>query len=169
MSKVRVNHQIKAPSLRVIGAEGENLGILTLVEALGAAERAGLDLIEISPNAEPPVAKIMDFGKYQYAENKKQKQARAKAHTVEIKQVQITIGTSDHDLSRKMSEASEWLAEGHRIKIDLTLKGREKYLDQKFLATRLDRALNFITTPFTVSVPTQKGPRSLSTVIERAA
>lgn len=168
MSKARVNHQIKAPLLRVIGADGTNLGELALSDALRAAQDAGLDLIEISPNATPPIAKIMDFGKYQYIESKKQKQSKAKTQTVEIKQVQITIGTSDHDLSRKMKEASDWLSEGHRIKVDLFLKGREKYLDPKFLQARLDRAVNLFTVPFKIADPARKGPRNISTIIEKA-
>jgi translation initiation factor IF-3 len=168
LSKARVNHQIKAPLLRVIGADGANLGELSLSDALKAAQDAGLDLIEISPNATPPIGKIMDFGKYQYIESKKQKQNRAKTQTVEIKQIQITIGTSDHDLSRKMKEASDWLLEGHRIKVDLFLKGREKYLDPKFLSARLERALHLVTTPFKIADPARKGPRNLSTIIEKA-
>lgn len=167
-TKIRVNHQIKADKLRVIGADGSNLGVISKEEALRAAEAAGLDLIEISPNANPPVGKIMDFGKYQYAEKKKAKQQKAKSHAVEVKQVQVTIGTSDHDLSRKMNEASDWLAGGHRIKVELTLKGREKYLDPKFLEARLNRALQFITTSYKIADPARKGPRSLSTIIERA-
>ncbi len=139
--------------LRVIGADGANYGVISLAEALRKAQAAGLDLIEVSPGAEPPVARVMDYGKYQYAENKKQKQAKARAHAVEVKQVQITIGTSEHDLGRKMKEASEWLAEGHRIKVDLFLKGREKYLDPKFLETRIERALKLATVPYKVADP----------------
>jgi translation initiation factor IF-3 len=165
--KSRVNHQIKSPELRVIGADGANYGVITLSEALARAQEAQLDLIEISPDANPPVAKIMDYGKYLYAENKKQKQARSRAHAVEIKQVQVTIGTSDHDLGRKMKEASDWLKEGHRIKLDLFLKGREKYLDPKFLEARLLRALNLTTEPYKIADPIKKGPKGISLIIEK--
>ncbi len=140
---------------------------MSLSAALAEAEKAGLDLIEISPNATPPVAKIMDFGKYQYTESKKQKAAKAKSHAVEVKAVQITIGTGDHDLELKAKKASEWLAEGHRIRIDLFLKGREKYLQDKFLRERLERATKFITTPYKVTEPPQKSPKGRSMMIEK--
>ena len=100
-NKIRVNHQIKALAVRVIGPEGENYGVLSINEALQRAHDAGQDLIEISPNANPPVAKISDFGKFQYAENKKEKAAKAKAHTIELKTLQVKIGTGKHDLELK--------------------------------------------------------------------
>ena len=83
------------------------MGVITLQEALTKATEAGLDLIEISPNAVPPVAKIMDYGKFQYAENKKQKVARAKVHTVEVKNIQVKIGTGEHDLELKAKRVGE--------------------------------------------------------------
>lgn len=166
--RARINHQIRAAELRVIDSNGANLGVITLSEALGKAEEQGLDLIEISPNAVPPIAKIMDFGKYQYEINKKQKQAKSKAHTVEIKNVQVKIGTGDHDLSLKAKKTSEWLAEGHRIKIDLFLPGRAKYLDFKFLKERLDRLLKLITVDYIVADSPKKSLKGITTLIERA-
>ncbi len=166
--RTRVNHHIRSSELRVIGADGANLGILSLRDALDKARDAGLDLIEISPNANPPVAKIADFGKYQYDENKKQKIAKAKSHTVEIKTVQVKIGTGEHDLELKAKKASEWLKEGHRIKVDLFLPGRAKYLDPKFLNERLERLLSFLTEKYKMAEKPQKSPKGLSTIIERA-
>ncbi|MEI6238444.1 MAG: translation initiation factor IF-3, partial [bacterium] len=131
--RTRYNHQIKAPELRVIGPLGENIGVISFAEAMKKAEEAGLDLIEISPSAVPPVAKIMDYGKFQYTEKKKQKVANARTKTVELKNVQVKIGTGDHDLELKAKKASEWLAEGNRVKVDLFLTGRSKYMDIKFL------------------------------------
>jgi len=154
--------------LRVIGAEGENLGVLPLREALERAQTAGLDLIEISPNATPPVAKIMDFGKYQYDENKKQKAAKAKSHVIEIKTVQVKIGTGEHDLMLKAKKASEWLKEGHRVKLDLFLPGRSKYMDPKFLEERLVRILSLVTEKHKIADKPQKSPKGLTTIIERA-
>ncbi|MDD5318517.1 MAG: translation initiation factor IF-3 [Candidatus Pacebacteria bacterium] len=165
---IRINHQIKASELRVLGHDGANLGVLSLREALQKAGDAGLDLIEISPNALPPVAKIMDYGKFQYDENKKLKQAKAKSHTVEVKTLQVKIGTGDHDLGLKAKKASEWLKEGHRIKIDLFLPGRAKYLDQAFLKERLDRILKLVTEEFKIAVPITKSPKGLSVLIEKA-
>lgn len=168
MSTTRVNHQIRASELRVIGPKGENLGVISLSEALMKAEEAGLDLIEISPNAVPPVAKISDFGKFQYEENKKQKQAKSKAHSVEVKTVQVKLGTGEHDLGLKAKKASEWLAEGNRVKLDLFLPGRAKYLDQNFLKTRLDRILKLLTVEYKIATPPTKSPKGLTVIVERA-
>ncbi|MBI2096470.1 MAG: translation initiation factor IF-3 [Candidatus Taylorbacteria bacterium] len=165
--KARINHQIKSPELRVIDEKGGNLGILSLSEALKKVEAAGLDLIEISPNATPPVAKIMNYGKFLYDESKKQKNTRGKLHTVETKSIQITIGTSEHDLSLKAGKAHVWLKEGHRIKIDLFLRGRAKYMDPKFLEERLERITKLIPGEFKVAERPKKSPKGLSMIIER--
>jgi len=166
--RIRVNHQIRASEVRVIGENGENFGVIPLSEALNRANEAGLDLIEISPNATPPVAKIMDFGKFQYEENKKDKLAKSKSHQVEIKSLQVRIGTGDHDLALKAKKASEWLAEGHRIRLELFLPGRAKYLDPKFLNERLERILVLLTVKHKVVEKPQKGPKGLSVIVERA-
>ena len=165
--KNRINKAITAPSLRVVGEEGENFGVLTLAEALLRAQAAELDLIEISPFADPPVAKIMDYGKFQYSENKKQKEAKSKIHNVETKAIQLTIGTGEHDLTLKAKKAGEWLKEGHRIKVDLFLRGRAKYMDQKFLKERLERILKLIPESHKIAEPAQKSPKGLSLVIEK--
>jgi len=166
--RIRVNHFIRAAEVRVIGPAGENFGVLPLREALERAQAVGLDLIEISPNAMPPVAKIMDFGKYQYDENKKQKAAKAKSHVIEIKTLQVKIGTGEHDLALKAKKASEWLKEGHRIKLDLFLPGRSKYMDPKFLEERLNRILTLITEKHKVAEKPQKSPKGLTIIVERA-
>lgn len=147
---------------------GDNLGVLSLKEAIAKAMEAGLDLIEISPKAVPPVAKIMDYGKFQYTENKKLKVAKTKAHTVEVKNIQIKVGTGDHDLELKAKKASSWLKEGHRIKIDLFLPGRTKYMDKKFLRERMDRVLTLITEQFKIADEAKQSPKGLSIVIEKA-
>ena len=167
MSTTRINHQIKAKELRIIGPEGENFGILSLSDALQKAHELGFDLIEISPNAVPPIAKIMDYGKYQYNENKKQKAAKAKAHTAEVKTLQIKIGTSENDLSLKAKKASEWLKEGHRIKMDLFLPGRAKYLNETFLKERMERFLKLIPENYKIAEPPKKSPKGMTTIIER--
>ncbi len=148
--------------------DGGNLGVISFKEALDKAREAGLDLIEISPKAVPPVAKIMDYGKFQYAENKKLKVAKTKAHTVEIKNIQVKVGTGDHDLELKAKKASGWLKEGNRIKIDLFLPGRTKYMDKKFLRDRMDRVLNLITEKYKIADEAKSSPKGLSIVIERA-
>lgn len=165
--RTRINHQIRASELRIIGPAGENIGVLPLPEALRRAEEVGMDLIEISPNAVPPVAKIMDYGKFQYTENKKQKAAKAKVHNSEVKEVQVKIGTGEHDLELKATKVSEWLKEGNIVRIDLFLPGRSKYMDFKFLKGRLERILKFVSEEYKISQPAQKSPKGMAMVVER--
>ncbi len=166
--RVRINQQIRATELRVITDDGQNLGVLSIGEALKKAQEMNLDLIEISPNAVPPVAKIMDYGKFQYTEKKKLKETKSKIQNIEIKSVQVKIGTDEHDLLLKAGKASEWLKEGHRVKLNLFLAGRAKYLNQTFLNERLERMLKLITEEYRVAEPSTKGPKGLTIVIERA-
>ena len=164
---MRINRNIRARELRVIGADGGNLGVIALEEALRHAEEAGLDLIEISPNANPPVAKITDYGKFQYEQKKKQRDAKAKAHTTETKSIQVKIGTGAHDLALKSKKVSEWLREGHRVKIDLFLWGRYKYMEGTFLRERLQNFLLLIAEEYAVADEMKKSPKGLTVVIER--
>ncbi len=152
--------------MRVIGPEGENIGVIPLSEALQRAQDMELDLIEISPNAVPPVAKIMDYGKFHYAEQKKKREMKSKSHATETKSVQVKIGTGDHDLALKAKKAAEWLGEGHRVKVDLFLWGRYKYMEFAFLKERLERFLKLIPCDYKLADPIGKSPKGLSTVLE---
>ena len=165
--KTRINHAIRARELRVVGAAGENLGVLTLEAALKAADDANLDLIEISPNAKPPVAKIMDFGKYRYDTGQKESEMRSKSHVTETKSVQVKIGTGDNDQMLKANKAAEWLEQGHRVKVDLFLWGRYKYMDPAFLKERLDRFLKIIPTEYKIADEMKKSPKGYTTTLER--
>lgn len=167
MQNPRINHRVTAKELRVIGPKGENLGVLTREQALEKTEEYGLDLIEISPTANPPVARIADFGKWLYEENKKAKLSK-KAHSTEVKTVQVKLATGDHDLSLKAKKSSEWLAEGHRVKVDLFLPGRSKYLDEKFLKERIERMLKLISVDYKVAAPAVKSPKGMTVMIEKA-
>ncbi len=167
-TNVRINHRIRAKELRIIGPSGENFGVLSLEESLKKAEEFGLDLIEISPNATPPVAKIFDYGKFQYAEQKKQKLAKAKAHAVELKSVQIKVATGEHDLALKAKKVSEWLKEGNRVRIVLFLAGRTKYMDFNFLKERMDRLFRLLTEEYGITEAINKTPKGLTIVIEKA-
>lgn len=166
-SRAVINERIRAVELRVIGEEGENYGLLPTKEALEKAKEMGLDLIEISPNAKPPVAKIMDFGKFQYGEKKKSKAAKAKVKNVEVKSIQVKVGTGDGDLSLKANKASKWLKEGHRIKVELFLPGRTKYMEKDFLEERLQRVLKLITEDFTFAQEIKKVPKGIHVIIEK--
>lgn len=167
--KTRINHAIKATELRVIGKDGENLGVLSVTEALKQAESHNLDLIEISPNANPPVAKIMDFGKYRYQTGRKAREVKAKSHVTETKTVQVKIGTGDHDQQLKAKRTADWLEEGHRVKIDLFLWGRYKYMEEGFLKERLDRFLKIIPAEYKIADEIKKSPKGFTITIERVA
>ena len=165
--RLRINNEIRAQELRVIGAEGENLGVLALPEALAAAKTVGLDLIEISPSAVPPVAKIMDYGKFEYERSKKEKMVKAKVKISETKEVQVKVGTGDHDMELKARKAAQWLAEGHRVRAELFLKGRYKGMEEKFLKDRLEKFLIRIPYAYKVAEPVARSPKGFAGVIER--
>ncbi|MCA9346107.1 translation initiation factor IF-3 [Candidatus Saccharibacteria bacterium] len=120
-----MNHQIRAPKLRVIDEDGNQLGILTRAEALAAAEEAELDLVEISPQADPPVAKIIDWGKFNYQRTKQLQKNKRNAKSLEVKQMRVGLKISDHDLEVKAKKVREFLEEGHKVKYTLKFKGRE--------------------------------------------
>lgn len=122
---IRTNEAIRSPKLRVIGADGEQLGIMSRVEALKVAEEAGVDLVEISPNADPPVAKIIDWGKYQYQQMKQQKKNRQNNRGNELKQMRFGLKIGANDLEIKLRKIREFLAEGHKVKILIFYRGRE--------------------------------------------
>jgi len=166
--KHRINNFIRSENVRLIGPQGENFGVILTREALVKASEFGLDLVEISPNANPPIAKIVDYGKFLYAENKKQKVIKAKTHTVEIKSLQIKVGTGDHDLNLKAKKASEWLKEGHRVKIDLFLPGRTKYMNEAFLKERMERVFKLIPDDFKIAEEPKKSPKGMTSMIEKA-
>jgi translation initiation factor IF-3 len=165
--RTRINNAIRAKELRVIGAKGENLGVLSTTEALRQADEANLDLIEISPNAKPPVAKIMDFGQYRYETKRKASEVKAKSHVTETKSVQVKIGTGEHDQQLKAKRISEWLNEGHRVKVDLFLWGRYKYMEPAFLKERLERFLKIIPAEYKIADEMKKSPKGFSTTLER--
>lgn len=167
--RVRMNEGIRAPEVRVIGPEGENFGVLPLREAIAKAQETGHDLIEVSANARPPVCRITDYGRFKYEQKKKDREVRSKAHVTETKVTQVKIGTSERDMQIKAEKAAAWLREGHRVKIDLFLWGRYKYMEFEFLKERLERFLAVIPEGFKLAEPIQKGPKGLAVTIERDA
>lgn len=121
----RVNDRIRAPEIRLIGADGENVGVVSPARAMTLAEEAGLDLVEISPNAVPPVCKIMDFGKFKYETQKREAEARKKQKIIEVKEIKFRPGTDTHDYDVKMRAVFKFLEEGDKVKITLRFRGRE--------------------------------------------
>lgn len=166
--KTRINQAIRARELRVVGSTGENLGVLSLKDAFKAAEEARMDLIEISPNAKPPVAKIMDYGQYRYETGRKAREIKAKSHVTETKNIQVKIGTGEHDQQLKAKRIAEWLQEGHRVKVDLFLWGRYKYMDPEFLKERLERFLKIIPGEYKTADDIKKSPKGFTTTIEHS-
>ncbi|MDE2634029.1 MAG: translation initiation factor IF-3 [Paracoccaceae bacterium] len=121
----RINERINNPEIRLIGAEGENVGLVSPNRGIEMAEAVGLDLVEISPNANPPVCKIMDFGKFKYEQQKRESEARKKQKIIEVKEVKFRPGTDINDYDVKMRNVYKFLANGDKVKITLRFRGRE--------------------------------------------
>ena len=164
---VRINNQIRALEVRVLDSEGQNLGVMPTSEAIKKAEDLGLDLIEVTANSNPPIAKIMDYGKYQYLEKKKLSATKAKTVKTETKVIQIKIGTGEHDLNLKANRISKWLEEGNRVKLDLFLIGRTKYMNMDFLKERMERVLRLVTISYKIADGPKKSPKGLTVILEK--
>jgi len=121
----RTNREIRAREVQLIDAEGQNRGVVQLLEALALAEEAGVDLVEIVPNANPPVCKILDYGKFRFLEQKKAAEARKKQKIVEIKEIKLRPGIDDHDYDVKMKAMRRFFEEGDKVKVTLRFRGRE--------------------------------------------
>ena len=122
---MRINEDITATEIRLLGVEGEQLGIVNLEEALAKAEEADIDLVEIAPQATPPVCRLMDYGKFKYAESKKQHEARLKQKQVQVKEVKFRPGTDEGDYKIKLRNLIRFLEEGDKAKVTLRFRGRE--------------------------------------------
>ena len=120
-----MNEDIRVPEVRLIDQTGQNVGVVSTADALARATEAGLDLVEISPDAKPPVAKILDFGKYKYQEQKKAAEARKKQKIVEIKEIKMRPSIDDHDYDVKMRAIKRFFEEGDKVKVTLRFRGRE--------------------------------------------
>jgi translation initiation factor IF-3 len=162
--KVRVNQRIRAPQARVISPEGEQLGILDVPEALRQAQELGLDLVEVAPNGDPPVCKIMDYGKYRYEESKKEHQRKKKQATVVVKEVKLRPKTEDHDLAYKVKRLRNFLADNCKVKVTVMFRGREiTHPDQA--RKLLDRVLELIGEDGNVEQPPKFEGRNMTMMI----
>ena len=123
--QIRVNHRIRVPEVRVIGADGSMLGVLQTHEAMRMAQEQGLDLVEVNPKADPPVCKILDFGKYKYEEKKKTAEAKRKQTVVEIKEIKLRPKTDEHDINFKTKAGRRFIESGHKVKVTVRFRGRE--------------------------------------------
>ena len=122
---MKVNREIRAPKVRVIGHTGEQLGVLALYEALAKAEEEGLDLVEIAPGSVPPVCKIINYGKFRYDQTKREKESKKSQHQVKVKEVKLKPNIDDHDMETKIRHAKDFIAKGNKVKVTCVFRGRE--------------------------------------------
>ncbi len=125
ISKLLINEQIREPEIRVISEDGEQLGIMTPAEAMKIAEDEDADLILISPNANPPVCRIMDFGKFKYEQTRREKEAKKKQKTIEVKEIRLSPNTDTNDLNTKINHIKRFLGDGNKVKVTVRFRGRE--------------------------------------------
>ena len=121
-----INEQIRDKEVRLIGADGEQLGIVSSKEAQRLADEAGLDLVKIAPTAKPPVCKIIDYGKYRYEQARKEKEAKKKQKTVELKEIRLSPNIDTNDLNTKINSAKKFIEKGNKVKVTLRFRGRER-------------------------------------------
>ncbi len=163
-NSVRINESIRARELRVIGQNGEQLGIVSRAEALKLAEEAGVDLVEISPNADPPVAKIVDWGKYQYQKMKEQQKNRKNSKQAELKQMRFGLKIGSGDLDIKLRKIRSFLEAGHKVRIQIFYRGRE--MAHKELGYELiDRIVALLDEDAILEQKPQMAGRNLSIVV----
>jgi translation initiation factor IF-3 len=146
--RVNINSEIKARDVRLIDAEGNQLGVLPISTALSTAENAGLDLVEISPNANPPVCKIMDYGRFRYQQDKKQQEARKKQAALQVKEIKVRPKTDTHDLDIKLGHIEKFISKKNKVKVTVMFRGREITMTERgrwVLEQVAERAAEFAT------------------------
>ena len=153
---LRINNQIRIPEVQVIDERGGQLGVMPVFEALKLAHEKGLDLVEVGAQAKPPIAKIMDYGKYIYRKEKQEK-GQSKQRDQEMKTVRVGFKTGTHDLKFKSEQIGEFLKEGHPVKVELTLRGREKSLAHMG-REKLDTFLKLISEPYVIQQDIKRSP-----------
>ena len=150
----RVNEEIAVPSVRLVDEQGRMVGVVTRNEALTMADQAGLDLVEVAPGAEPPVCKILDYGKYKYEEQKKKNEARKKQKVIEVKEIKLRPGIDQHDYDVKMRSMVSFIEEGDKVKVTMRFRGREM-VHQELGAQVLER----VRTQFDAAAKVEQMPR----------
>lgn len=163
--RLRVNNQIRIPQVQVIDNEGKQLGSMPTFEALKLAQSRNLDLVEVSPQAQPPIAKIMDYGKYMYRKEKQEK-GSARQKEQETKTVRVGFKTGEHDLKFKSEQIDKFLKEGHTVRIELTLRGREKALAH-IGKERLLNFIKFISEAYLIQEHPKRSPYGWIMIIKR--
>ena len=146
ISDLMINGQIRDKEVRVIGEDGEQLGVMSAAEAQRLADEAGLDLVKIAPTAKPPVCKIVDYGKFKYEQARKEKEAKKKQKTIEVKEIRMSPNIDTNDLNTKISAARKFLEKGDRVKVTIRFRGRElaHMNDNKYILEDFAKALEDI-------------------------
>lgn len=166
---LRINEAISVPEVQVVDETGKHIGKMSIDKAIERARKAGLDLIEVSAKANPPVTHITDYGKYLYNQNKKVKEMKSKQkETSKTKNIQIKPGTGVNELELRGKKVGEWISKGHRVRIDLFLWGRYKYMDKGFLKERLESFLPYIVGEWEISEQIKESPKGFSVVVQKA-
>lgn len=155
MQKTRINHQITAPELRVLNDAGEQIGVMRTSEALQMAVENGLDLVEIAPQARPPVAKIIDYSKFRYQQQKSEQLQRKKAKKIDLKTVRLSVRIGEHDKSIKAKQCAEFLEEGHLVRVEVRMRGREQ-AHPELAEAQLRSFTQVLTIPHRVEVPLKR-------------
>jgi translation initiation factor IF-3 len=167
VQKTRTNNQIRVPEVRVIDEDGSQLGVMATSEALALAQERGLDLVEVSPQAKPPVTKLVNYDKLRYHQKKLEQQQKKKLKRVELKIIRLSVRIGEHDMQVKARQTEKFLAEGHKVKVDLMLRGREQaFADLGFQSIR--KFLTFVPN-HEVEVPESRQGKFLSVIIKAAA
>jgi translation initiation factor IF-3 len=163
--RVRLNNQIRDPQIQVIDIDGKQLGIMPTYDALKLANERNLDLVEVGPGTKPPIAKIMDYGKYMYQKEKREKDGKtSKSPSQEIKTVRIGFRTGVHDLTVRAGQADKFLQKGHRVRLELTLRGREKSMAD-IGRSKLETFVKMVTELFVLEDPIKRSPIGFGVLI----
>ncbi|MCY3975047.1 MAG: translation initiation factor IF-3 [Simkaniaceae bacterium] len=160
---LRTNRDIRAPQVRLIGSDGTQIGVVSLREAMAHAEQSGLDLVEISPNAVPPVCKVIDYGKYRYRATKRERESR-KANQDRLKEMKFKPNIDDHDLMTKLKHVREWLEKGSKVRVTCMFRGRERAYPEHGMRV-LQRVTEELRELSRVEAPPKQAGRLLSMVI----
>ncbi|MDR7415415.1 MAG: translation initiation factor IF-3 [Armatimonadota bacterium] len=162
-----MNERIRAHEVRLIGPGGENLGIVPIHVALQRAREAGLDLVEVAPQADPPVVRIMDYGKYKYEQSKRDREAHRKTRIMELKRIRMTPKIGDHDFQTKAKMVYNFLQEGHKVKVEMWFRGREA-VHPELGRMILDRLTEYVSPIATVERPPSMEGRNMVVVYNPA-
>lgn len=161
---MKVNKEIRAPKVRLISKDGEQVGIVLFLDALRRAEEDNLDLVEVVPTASPPVCKIMDYGKYRYDQTKREKESKKSQHQIKVKEVKLKPNIDEHDYMVKMKKAKEFLSKGNKVKVTLMYRGREM-AHSEYGVRLVERLCNDLVEVGTVESSPKRMGRFLTVVI----